>query len=116
VSAVAELVVACLLVWLLFACFLFLAVSAGLPQRRAARSRARRRGGYIKQPVSRRGNQGTVRRVATYTGCLPAGPLPEAWAGPTTLPELNKRIGPGFSGSAMAGHPGQPATVAGSNH
>lgn len=76
-SPAAELVVACLLVWLLFACFLCLAVLGGLPQRRA-RIRSRRRGGYIRPSLNAYGyaNHTTVKtrsREGTFTGCRPAG-------------------------------------------
>jgi hypothetical protein len=77
VSAVAELFVACLLVWLLFACFLCLAVLGGLPQRRA-RTRSRRRGGYIPLSLNAYGyaNHTTVKtptREGTFTGCRTGG-------------------------------------------
>jgi hypothetical protein len=96
VSAVAELVVACLLVWLLFACFLFLAVSAGLPQRRA-RTRARRRRGYIPPSLNAYGYANhtmgkTLEREGTFTGCRTAGRRPEDRGGRALRVALSRTI------------------------
>jgi hypothetical protein len=65
-------------------------------------------GGWPKPPASPPGKAGTAQRVATFTGCLPDGPLPEGWVTrPTELTAVRNRItAPGYSGNATDGAPG----------
>jgi hypothetical protein len=106
--------IALCLIWLAFGWFCFLLTRTGAPARRA-RTRSRRRGGYIKPHASPIRSRGTTltRSDQETTGSssspYPPGGLSEDWVGRRLLRDPSRLTGRGWStvGTEGAGGNGQ---------
>lgn len=115
-----KIVEACVLALLLLSLFVAGWPLVTLRSRHHARSRARRRGGYMHHVPSASGNanQATARARATSTGCKPDGRLREAPDGLALRAALSRTSAPTDSGygrrpgTATATRPGIPTTDA----
>jgi hypothetical protein len=106
--------IALALIWLAFGWFCFLLTRTGAPARRA-RTRSRRRGGYVKPPASPIASRGTTltrseqETTASFSSPYPPGGLSEDWVGRRLLRDPSRLTGRGWStvGTAEAGKNGQ---------